>query len=317
MARDALTDNELMLKKTARRRLVGAITLVVVMLIILPFILKDRAVENTHHQVEITVVNRQANKEPIPELPEDENVLESAATDHHVAPVSQAEATPAPTAKAEVQVSPAETQAAPTAVNEENTVQATATNSTAGQVKPAEVKTPPQKAPEVQQQARQPAVSKPQEAKTQLATAPASAGTEKAAVTPPAPVTSPVTKSSNIPTATEAAIPPPESAKQTATLAAPTSQVQVEPPTKEATSTHTTAHHGAFFIQFGVFSEQKNLENLRAKLKQAGIATTSEKVDAAGLKLRLRSSRTYATRNEAMTALKKIQAAGFSGLVSK
>jgi DedD protein len=38
-------------------------------------------------------------------------------------------------------------------------------------------------------------------------------------------------------------------------------------------------------------------------------------VDAAGHKLRLRS-RTYATRNEAGAALKKFEAAGFSGIVA-
>lgn len=79
MARDALTDNELLLKKTARRRLVGAITLVVLMLIVLPFVLKDRVIESSHDNVEITVVNRQANREPILELPDDEVVLDNEA----------------------------------------------------------------------------------------------------------------------------------------------------------------------------------------------------------------------------------------------
>ncbi len=83
MARDAVTDNELLLKKTARRRLVGAITLVVLMLIILPFVLKDRVVESSHDNVEITVVNRQANREPILELPDDEVVI-----DNEIAPAA-------------------------------------------------------------------------------------------------------------------------------------------------------------------------------------------------------------------------------------
>ncbi|WP_232411057.1 hypothetical protein [Methylophilus sp. 5] len=74
-----MTDNELLLKKTARRRLVGAITLVVLMLIVLPFVLKDRVIESSHDNVEITVVNRQANREPILELPDDEVVLDNEA----------------------------------------------------------------------------------------------------------------------------------------------------------------------------------------------------------------------------------------------
>lgn len=79
MARDALTDKELLLKKTARRRLVGAITLVILMLIILPFVLKDRVVNSSADNVKITVVNRETSHEPILELPEDEVSLEAEA----------------------------------------------------------------------------------------------------------------------------------------------------------------------------------------------------------------------------------------------
>ena len=68
-------------------------------------------------------------------------------------------------------------------------------------------------------------------------------------------------------------------------------------------------------MQFGVFSDPKNLENLQSKLKQAGFETATDKVDAAGQKLRLRT-RTYATRNEAATTLKKLEAAGFAGIVA-
>ena len=64
-----------------------------------------------------------------------------------------------------------------------------------------------------------------------------------------------------------------------------------------------------------MFSDPKNLETLQGKLKQAGFESATEKVDAAGQKLRLRT-RTYATRNDAAAALKKLEAAGFSGIVA-
>lgn len=233
MARDAVTDNELLLKKTARRRLVGAITLVVLMLIILPFVLKDRVVESSHDNVEITVVNRQANREPILELPDDEVVI-----DNEIGP----------------------------SANTPNTLQA-------AQVTEARI-----------EDSATPAVAaEPQKL--------AKAETSKPVVMPEPP--------------------------------APTKHVTVEPkvepkvvPAKAkeepAASDKKT---GKFFVQFGVFSDPKNLENLQSKLKQAGFETATESVDAAGQKLRLRT-RTYATRNEAAAALQKLQAAGFSGIVA-
>ncbi|MGQ3091019.1 MAG: SPOR domain-containing protein, partial [Methylophilus sp.] len=84
--------------------------------------------------------------------------------------------------------------------------------------------------------------------------------------------------------------------------------VKEEPVSSDKTS-------GKFYVQFGVFSDPSNLEKLQTRLKQAGFDAATDKVDAAGQKLRLRS-RTYATRNEAAAALKKMEAAGFSGIVA-
>ncbi|HCU84333.1 MAG TPA: SPOR domain-containing protein [Methylophilus sp.] len=230
MARDALTDNELLLKKTARRRLVGAITLVVLMLIVLPFVLKDRVIESSHDNVEITVVNRQANREPILELPDDEVVLDN--------------------------------EAAPATNTSENN---------ASEVAEANIEEAPVSAPAV--------VATPQK---QVKTEPAKP------VVAPAPV------------------------KPVPTVEPKVAAVKPEAKEESIASDKKT---GKFFVQFGVFSDPKNLETLQGKLKQAGFESATEKVDAAGQKLRLRT-RTYATRNDAAAALKKLEAAGFSGIVA-
>ena len=55
MQKDAPNDQELSLKKRARRRLVGAIALVLLMIIVLPMILKDRSVSTPTEEVTITL----------------------------------------------------------------------------------------------------------------------------------------------------------------------------------------------------------------------------------------------------------------------
>lgn len=51
------SDQELNFKKRARRRLVGAIALVVLMVVILPIVLKDRAVTSPQEKITITLPN--------------------------------------------------------------------------------------------------------------------------------------------------------------------------------------------------------------------------------------------------------------------
>lgn len=52
-----VNEQELTLKKRARRRLVGAIALVLLMIIVLPMILKDRAIKQPTEEVTITLSN--------------------------------------------------------------------------------------------------------------------------------------------------------------------------------------------------------------------------------------------------------------------
>lgn len=57
------SDQELNLKKRARRRLVGAIALVLLMVIALPMILKDRSATQPQDQITITLPNEQVQAE--------------------------------------------------------------------------------------------------------------------------------------------------------------------------------------------------------------------------------------------------------------
>lgn len=64
MQRESVSDLELNLKKRARRRLVGAIALVLLMLIVLPMILKDRAIITPAEKVTITLPSEQSQTAP-------------------------------------------------------------------------------------------------------------------------------------------------------------------------------------------------------------------------------------------------------------
>lgn len=57
MQKDSAADIELNLKKKARRRLVGAIALVILMIIVLPILLEDRSAVVSHEDVKISIQN--------------------------------------------------------------------------------------------------------------------------------------------------------------------------------------------------------------------------------------------------------------------
>jgi DedD protein len=63
MQRAPASDQELNLKKRARRRLVGAIALVLLMIIVLPMILKDRSASQPQDQITITLPSEQKESE--------------------------------------------------------------------------------------------------------------------------------------------------------------------------------------------------------------------------------------------------------------
>ena len=64
MQREPAGDQELNLKKRARRRLVGAIALVLLMVIVLPMLLKDRSSADPKEQITITLPSDSAANEP-------------------------------------------------------------------------------------------------------------------------------------------------------------------------------------------------------------------------------------------------------------
>lgn len=80
-------DQELLLKKRARRRLVGALTLVVVLIIVLPFILKDRVSATSNDQAKIVMSADELSQTTLPRFEFD---TESATSEVVI------DATPAP-----------------------------------------------------------------------------------------------------------------------------------------------------------------------------------------------------------------------------
>lgn len=72
-----VNDQELTLKKRARRRLVGAIALVLLMVIVLPMILKDRSIKQPVDEITITL-DSQRKPEILPDVSDfDSNVVPS------------------------------------------------------------------------------------------------------------------------------------------------------------------------------------------------------------------------------------------------
>jgi DedD protein len=79
MQKESPNDLELNLKKRARRRLVGAIALVLLMLIVLPFVLKDRAASQPQEQITISLPGEQPTTLPAAK-PSDFNSIVVPAT---------------------------------------------------------------------------------------------------------------------------------------------------------------------------------------------------------------------------------------------
>lgn len=148
-------EQELILKKRARRRLVGAIALVLLMIIILPMILKDRAVTDPQEAIKISMPETKADDFSSTVVPQDGKVdapkpEEGAAVDDSPAEEqTKPEPTPQEKTEAKPEVKPdlkaAESKAAEPKV--EKAAEKPAPAKVAA--KPAESKKPePAKAPE-------------------------------------------------------------------------------------------------------------------------------------------------------------------------
>lgn len=96
MQNESSTDQELQLKKRARRRLVGAIALVLLMVIILPMILKDRIAIQPQEKITITLPGEQLAAVPAP----------SSDFDSSIVPTEPPKATSTETTEAATEVVP-------------------------------------------------------------------------------------------------------------------------------------------------------------------------------------------------------------------
>ncbi len=88
MQKDAPNDQELTLKKRARRRLVGAIALVLLMIIVLPMILKDRTVTAPTEEVTITLSHQNQTSELPAQSDFDSNVIPTDVLPTEVPPLN-------------------------------------------------------------------------------------------------------------------------------------------------------------------------------------------------------------------------------------
>ena len=118
MQRDPAGDQELNLKKRARRRLVGAIALVLLMVIVLPMLLKDRSASEPKEKITITLPNESAATEPSDFdssiVPAEPGNTESANTEPKVID----ETKPAAEAKVDTEAAVRDTEAAATAAKQ-------------------------------------------------------------------------------------------------------------------------------------------------------------------------------------------------------
>ena len=223
MQKETISDLELNQKKRARRRLVGAIALVLLMLILLPFVLKDRNASAPQSEITISLPNEKISTDSdfdstvVPTEVQPEQTVDSAAA-----------SAKSETAPIVIDTLDEEAQKSDSATPAKNTDSAT-------QKKVESVKT-------------------------------------------------------ETPAEQKAAVP-----KQTEAL------------------DHNKK--GAFYIQVGVFSDEKNVKQLQTKLSDLGYQSRTEKIDTPkGKKIRLRTQ-VFNDRNDAAIALENIKDAGLTGMV--
>jgi len=234
-------EQELTLKKRARRRLVGAVALVLLMVIVLPQVLQDRALLAQQEAIKITM----------PEAATESQAKVNAA----ISPVDMADTqSSSNNAVAIADNQQAEPDAAPEPVIE----------------KPAIAKVPETKKIEVKANP-EPAVEKT------------------------APVKVAEVKKPELP----------------ATVAGAEKSSPVAPEVNKGAQKSSET----FAVQVGVYSDMANVKRLQDQLKQAGFTTHTEKIKTPkGESLRLKAG-SYATRQEAVTALAKMKEIGLSGIV--
>lgn len=86
MATDQLSDQEIQFKKRARRRLVGAIALVLLMITVLPMVLDDRAVKTPQQEIAITIPSQDSGDFTSKIVPVDSNPASSKQPEANTKP---------------------------------------------------------------------------------------------------------------------------------------------------------------------------------------------------------------------------------------
>ena len=233
-------EQELTLKKRARRRLVGAIALVLLMVIVLPQVLQDRALLAQQEAIKITMPEAATeNQAKVNAAISPVDMADTQSSSNNAVPIADNQQ--------------AEPDAAPEPVIEKPAI------AKVPETKKIEMKANPEPAVEKTAPVKVVEVKKPQ--------APAMvAEAEKSS--PVAPEVKGVQKSSE-----------------------------------------------TFAVQVGVYSDMANVKRLQDQLKQAGFTTHTEKIKTPkGESVRLKAG-SYASRQEAVTALAKMKEIGLSGIV--
>jgi DedD protein len=89
MPPNQMSDQELQFKKRARRRLVGAVALVLLMITVLPMILDDRAGQAPQQDIEITIPSQEGSDFTSKIIPADPGTSETQVAEVPLEPVQQ------------------------------------------------------------------------------------------------------------------------------------------------------------------------------------------------------------------------------------
>lgn len=275
MPPDLPNEQELNLKKRARRRLVGAIGLVLLMVIVLPRVLQDRAALAPQEAIKIIMPAMDGAKE-VATFSDEATAVKVAANQVHDSAASQL---PMPSEVSKL----SEPSRAEVSINQELAVAAkpedqkdlggnknsVSDNKTEAEKSPVKV----EKKVEVKSKD-----VKPSESKT----------------TEPKPVDSKISE---------------------AKLAEPKVNKQKAGETKALETKTQQKKSDSFSVQVGVYSDANNVKQLQSKLKEIGYSTHTEKLATPkGEKIRLKAG-SFTTRQDAVQAQAKIQKIGLSGMV--
>jgi len=279
MAADQLSEQEIQFRKRARRRLIGAVALVLLMVTVLPMVLDER--ESTAPQPEIAISIPSQDGSDF-----SSKIVPTAPSSAASVPVPVAPAGAPATSKASIKpasVAPEVAKpAAPASAKKDESGSASAIHDVTAEPVPvespvsAEVSSSPDATP-----------AEPQ------------AATEQKAAEKSKSVTASVSKTEK-----------PAQASKPVQLASPVKAV-----TDKSSADKAQAKKGSFSVQLGVLLATANIKPLQAKVGAQGLHSYTETLNTPkGTMVRLRAG-PFATRPEAEQAYEKLKAVGLSGII--